>query len=229
MKLILNIFKITTFSILSVFLFSCSSEADLELQEKRKLKVEAQKKLEAEAKEIRAKAKARSEFVAATPRTRFQRARLLGVSHMKISALLAIAFGLVIAVFEAIRNWGDWQWWPWWVIDYIMAVLLITGGVLVLKKVRNSGKLLTGAWGLSFGVAYMSFWTHVENFNSPAHGNIEQSPVTFMIGFSLLVYVAGFALSLFDTDAAQDAAPVLKALSAQYAKLRDTHSIVFFS
>jgi len=63
MKLILNIFKITTFSILSVFLFSCSSEADLELQEKRKLKVEAQKKLEAEAKEIRAKAKARSEFV----------------------------------------------------------------------------------------------------------------------------------------------------------------------
>jgi len=32
-----------------------------------------------------------------------------------------------------------------------------------------------------------------------------------------------------DTDAAEEAAPVLKALSAQYAKLRDTHSIVFLS
>jgi len=46
------------------------------------------------------------------------------------AALLAIAFGLFLAVAEAVRNWGDWQWWPFWLVDYIAATLLVAGGVL---------------------------------------------------------------------------------------------------
>ena len=110
---------------------------------------------------------------------------------------MAIGFGVTLAVLEAIRNWGNWQWWPFWVIDYIMAVLLIAGGILVLRKVRNSGKLLTGAWGLSFGAAYMSFWSHVENFSKPAHGSIDQAPLTYLIGFGLICCILGFILSLY--------------------------------
>lgn len=115
---------------------------------------------------------------------------------IKISAYMAICFGIALAIVEALRNLGDWQWWPYWAIDYIVATLLISGGVLVLKKARTSGQLLACAWGVSFGTGYMSFWGHVENFNNTAHGNISQAPLTYLIGFGLLCCVVGFILSL---------------------------------
>jgi len=123
-------------------------------------------------------------------------------SHMKlkISAYMAIVFGCVLAILEAIRNWGNWQWWPYWMIDYIMATLLILGGFLVLKKTRTSGQILASAWGVSFGAGYMSFWSHVENFNEVAHGNISQTPLTYLIGFGLISCVVGFILSLSEVS-----------------------------
>ena len=115
---------------------------------------------------------------------------------LKISAFMAIGFGLVLAVLEAVRNWGDWQWWPYWAIDYIMASLLVLGGVLVLRKTKRARQVLACAWGVSFGAGYMSFWSHVENFTNPAHGNISQAPLTYLIGFGLICCILGFLLSL---------------------------------
>ena len=109
---------------------------------------------------------------------------------------MAIGLGIALAIVEAMRNWGDWQWWPYWAIDYIMAALLISGGVLVLGKARISGQFLAFAWGVSFGTGYMSFWGHIENFNNAAHGNISQVPLTYLIGFGLFCCVVGFILSM---------------------------------
>jgi hypothetical protein len=114
--------------------------------------------------------------------------------RLKLSAILAICYGLIIAILEAVRNWGDWQWWPYWVIDYIMAVMLIYGGFLVLRNVRKSHLILSCAWGVSFGASYMSFWGHIENFNNPAHGHIGQTPLTYLIGLSLVGCILGFVL-----------------------------------
>ena len=114
----------------------------------------------------------------------------------KISAYMAISFAIVLSIVEAIRNWGNWQWWPFWVIDYIVVILLISGAVLVLRKRNGAGRLLTFAWGVTFGSFYMSFWSHIENFSNPAHGNISQAPVTYLIGLGLLWSIVGFILSL---------------------------------
>ncbi len=116
---------------------------------------------------------------------------------MKLSAYMAIILGLVLAFLEAVRNWGNWQWWPYWVIDYIMAVLLISGGILVLLGKKASGRVLACAWGVSFGAGYMSFWSHVENFHNPAHGNISQAPLTYLIGFGLICCIIGFLLTVY--------------------------------
>jgi len=115
---------------------------------------------------------------------------------VNISAYMAIFFGITLAILEAVRNWDDWQWWPYWLIDYIMASLLISGGYLALKNTRNSGHILSCAWGVSFGAFYASFWSHVANFNNEAHGNINQAPLTYLIGFGLGGCVVGFILSL---------------------------------
>lgn len=62
----------------------------------------------------------------------------------KISAWLAMAFGLSLAVLEAVRNWGNWQWWPFWMVDYVAAGLLVAGGVLTLR--RGVDRWLTSGW-----------------------------------------------------------------------------------
>lgn len=118
---------------------------------------------------------------------------------IKLSAFMAIGYGLILAILEAVRNWGNWQWWPYWLIDYIMAAMLIYGGLLALKKARSGFKVLACAWGVSFGASYMSFWSHVENFDNPAHGNISQTPLTYLIGLSLIACVLGFVLLLSDS------------------------------
>jgi len=104
-----------------------------------------------------------------------------------VSAYFAISFGVVIAIVEVIRNWGNWQWWPFWVIDYIIALMLISGGILFIKKSEYSGVFLSAAWGVSFGAMYMSFWSHVYNFKEKAHGHISQAPLTYLIGFGLII------------------------------------------
>ena len=119
---------------------------------------------------------------------------------VRLSAYLAITYGVILAVLEAVRNWGNWQWWPFWAIDYLMATMLILGGWLVLKKAKRSMSMLACAWGVSFGASYMSFWSHVENFDSPAHGHISQTPLTFLIGLSLVGCILGFMLLLAKED-----------------------------
>jgi hypothetical protein len=115
---------------------------------------------------------------------------------LKISVFMAIGFGIVLSVVEVIRNWGNWQWWPFWLIDFIVAGLLISGGLLVLNKAKISRPFFSGAWGVAFGACYSSFWDHVYNFSEAAHGNISQTPLTYLIGLGLVSSIVGFILSL---------------------------------
>ena len=115
---------------------------------------------------------------------------------LKLSAYSAIGFGIVIAIVEVIRNWGNWQWWPFWVIDYIIAIALVAGGFLFIKNYKISGLVLSAAWGVTFGAMYMSFWDHVYNFKNQVHGNIQQEPLTYLIGFGLVTCLICLFLSV---------------------------------
>ena len=114
----------------------------------------------------------------------------------KVAAYLAIAFGVFLAIAEAVRNWGNWQWWPYWLMDYIAAALLVAGGALVLRKAPRGSAVLAGAWGFTTGIFYSSFWSHIDHFDQPADGNIAQTPLTIIIGILWVITIVGFALSL---------------------------------
>ena len=75
---------------------------------------------------------------------------------IRISAYLALAFGVFLFIGEVVRNWGDWQWWPFWVVDYIAASLLIFGGQRALKT--GTVRWLTGGWGFTAAMFWMSFF-----------------------------------------------------------------------
>ena len=116
---------------------------------------------------------------------------------IRLSACLAIAFGIFLFFGEFARNWGDWQWWPFWVVDFIAAALLIFGGQRALKT--GTLRWLAGGWGFTASMFWMSFFSHVENLRvqgEATNGPIEESRLTQIIGVMLILALLGLLMAL---------------------------------
>ncbi|HZZ35654.1 MAG TPA: hypothetical protein VFE03_08010 [Caulobacteraceae bacterium] len=114
---------------------------------------------------------------------------------IRISAWLAIVFGLALAVLEAVRNWGDWQWWPFWVVDYVAAFLLVIGGALAVR--RGETHWLTGGWGFACAMFWMSFFGHYADvMKAGGQVSAREQRLTTIIGVMFATTVLGFLLSL---------------------------------
>ena len=114
-----------------------------------------------------------------------------------LSARIAIAFGVFLAIAEVARNWGDWQPWPWWVVDYIAVALLLYGGRAALpgRPQRNVAPLC-GAWGFTCAMFYGSFFSHLEALNEKGTGPIESHTLTLIIGVLFAITILGLALAI---------------------------------
>ncbi|MGH7949047.1 MAG: hypothetical protein ACREQF_07485 [Candidatus Binataceae bacterium] len=129
----------------------------------------------------------------------------------RLSARVAIGFGVFLAVAEVVRNWGDWGFWPFWVVDYIAAALLIWGGTRVLRPGERRGAVavLSGAWGFTCAMFYMSFFSHVATLGEADRGPVEHTRLALIIGIMFAITVAGFVTSI---------AAALRPASADIAK-----------
>jgi hypothetical protein len=109
---------------------------------------------------------------------------------LSFSAWLGIAFGLLGAVLEAVRNWGDWQWWPFWLVDYVAATLLVVGGVAV---VRGRGvNVLAAGWGFACAMFWMSFFGHYGDMLEVGRQvSAREQRLTTIIGVMFLITVLG--------------------------------------
>lgn len=114
----------------------------------------------------------------------------------RAAAHLALVFGAFLAAAETVRNWGAWQWWPFWLVDYLAAALLVSGAILTLRRSVRGPFLLAGAWGFTTAMFYMSFWSHIEQLDQPAAGNVAQGPLTIIIEVLWVLALVGFGLSL---------------------------------
>ena len=112
---------------------------------------------------------------------------------LKISAWMAVLFGLALAVLEAVRNWGDWQWWPFWVVDYVAAGLLVVGGAIALRG--GSRHWLGAGWGFACAMFWMSFFGHLEGVLQGGV-TLRESRLTQIIGAMFAITVAGLIFSL---------------------------------
>jgi hypothetical protein len=117
----------------------------------------------------------------------------------RISAWLALAFAFFLAIAEIVRNRGDWGFWPFWVVDYLAVSLLAAGAWRTLRGGAAS-LWLSGGWGFTCAMFWMSFFSHVAELradaNAPDHGPIDHGRLTITIGVLFAITILGFALAL---------------------------------
>lgn len=110
------------------------------------------------------------------------------------SAYIALVFGLFLAIFEIVRNWGHWLPWPFWSASFIAAGALIWGGLRTLNQ--GSSRMLSAAWGVAVGIFWMSYFTHVQVLVQSAGVQKGEGPMTLVMGLMLVVAIAGLLMSL---------------------------------
>ncbi len=113
-----------------------------------------------------------------------------------LSARLALPFAVFLGIAEIVRNWGDWGFWPFWVVDYIAVALLLLGWWSVQRRRVGAHAALSGGWGFTCAIFYMSFFGHLSQLDSPDHGPIEHRVLTVIIGILFAITMVGFASAL---------------------------------
>jgi hypothetical protein len=114
----------------------------------------------------------------------------------KTNLIVATLYSIILAIVEAILNWGDWQYAPLWIVDYLIVIILLSA-VFVFKKNIQRLMLLLG-WAFSAGVMYMVLFINLEPIpTAVASPNIEGKLP--LVGLALIVSIIGIVLTIIDS------------------------------
>ena len=113
----------------------------------------------------------------------------------RLAVTLAPVFAVFLGIAEVVRNWGDWSLWPFWLVDYICVGLLVWGWFAVKNRHRGGRVVLSGAWGFTCAMFYMSFFSHVY-LEGPTGGPLKASFLTLAIAALFAVTVVAFICAL---------------------------------
>ena len=113
----------------------------------------------------------------------------------KINLTVAILYSIIIVVIETSMNvyWDDWSFYPLWIIDYLIAIILLSA-VFIFKKYIQNSMLLMG-WSLSVGVTYMALFISLDP-NGLKSEDIETKLPLFIL--ALIVSIFGLILTIID-------------------------------
>tara|TARA_B110000196_G_C21116154_1_gene650632 strand:- start:1260 stop:1622 length:363 start_codon:yes stop_codon:yes gene_type:complete len=114
----------------------------------------------------------------------------------KTNLIVATLYSIILAIVEAILNWGDWQYAPLWIVDYLIVIILLSA-VFVFKKNIQRLMLLLG-WAFSAGVMYMVLFINLEPIpTAVASPNIEGKLP--LVGLALIISIIGIVLTIIDS------------------------------
>ena len=113
----------------------------------------------------------------------------------KINLIVAILYSIIIVVIETSMNiyWDDWSFYPLWIIDYLIAIILLSAVFIFKNNIQNS-MLLIG-WSLSVGVTYMALFISLDP-NGLKSEDIEIKLPLFIL--ALIVSIFGLILTIID-------------------------------
>jgi hypothetical protein len=113
----------------------------------------------------------------------------------KINLMVAILYSIIIVVIETSMNvyWDDWSFYPLWIIDYLIAIILLSAVFIFKKNIQNS--MLLMGWSLSVGVTYMALFISLDP-NGLKSEDIETKLPLFIL--ALIVSIFGLTLTIID-------------------------------
>ena len=114
-----------------------------------------------------------------------------------INLVLATLYSINLILVETILNtyWDDWRYAPLWIVDYLIALILLSA-VFVFNSHRQNLVLLLG-WSFSAGVTYMALFISLEP-NGLNSADIEGKLPLFVL--ALLVSIVGLILTIIDFE-----------------------------
>jgi hypothetical protein len=116
--------------------------------------------------------------------------------YLKISAWLAVVFGVFLVFGETRRNWGDWGHWTSYTFDYLFAAMLVLFGYLSLQARPAARILLVLTWSLTIALFTYSFSGHIRHLDGPTNGPIPHLELTIWIGGLDLLALVGLICAL---------------------------------
>ena len=112
---------------------------------------------------------------------------------IRVSRVLAIFLGIVTPVLETVRRWSTWQENPAALFDdYVLAGFLLYGAWQVGRDPREGQRFLAAAWGVAFGMVFLSFFGQLNALRS---GEIDPAPVASE--WVVVIKAIGFVLVSF--------------------------------
>ena len=115
----------------------------------------------------------------------------------KINLIVATLYSIILAIVEAMLNWGDWQYAPLWIVDYLIVIILLSA-VFVFKKNIQKLMLLLG-WAFSSGVMYMALFINLEPIPTTIKPpNVEG--ILPLVSLALVVSIIGIILTMIDNE-----------------------------
>ena len=113
----------------------------------------------------------------------------------KINLMFAILYSIIIVVIETSMNvyWDDWSFYPLWIIDYLIAIILLSAVFIFKNNIQNS--MLLMGWSLSVGVTYMALFISLDP-NGLKSEDIEIKLPLFIL--ALIVSIFGLILTIID-------------------------------
>ena len=113
----------------------------------------------------------------------------------KINLMIAISYSIIIVVIETSMNvyWDDWSFYPLWIIDYLIAIILLSAVFIFKNNIQNS--MLLMGWSLSVGVTYMALFISLDP-NGLKSEDIETKLPLFIL--ALIVSIFGLILTIID-------------------------------
>ena len=113
----------------------------------------------------------------------------------KINLMIAILYSIIIVVIETSMNvyWDDWSFYPLWIIDYLIAIILLSAVFIFKNNIQNS--MLLMGWSLSVGITYMALFISLDP-NGLKSEDIETKLPLFIL--ALIVSIFGLILTIID-------------------------------
>lgn len=115
------------------------------------------------------------------------------------SRILALFLGIVTPVLETIRRWSTWHENPPALFDdYVLGGFLIYGAWRVGRDSLNGQRFLAAAWGVAFGMVFLSFFGQLSAVSA---GQADPAPVSsewvlLVKGIGFVIVILGLLSSL---------------------------------